>query len=981
MAWTNLTLTVDGRNALNQAQFDNQLNFKSIVVGDGTAPANFRTQKKLVHQLYELTDLKIDKTDSGCTLTADFPRVDYDYYFREVGIIVTTKEGDKLYVYDNCGEDAQYIVSSTGAETTQKRLRLALVISDVENITISEPSILYVAYDDYEQTILELNQTKVDKVEGKGLSTNDYTNADKNKLSGIEDGAEVNVQSDWNVLDSNSDAYIKNKPQSMKNPTSLNISLNGISQGVYDGSSQKNVNITAENVGADSSGTAETKVSEHNSSEEAHADIRNLITTLTNTIDGKVNKAGDTMTGTLYTKNLLVSSSAKGGGTDGYIHFVRIEITGQYADRVIAFKIGGRQRGVTNISIKFSGDTANPQLYKCWINGDCSYKIYIVKSNEDIPTWDLYAQKFMGWGEVSVLSSHYTGSVKVTYPGTFIAEKGEDWIEATIETVGNAFNSDTVDGKHASDFVSKSGDIMTGDLVIPIGRANANMSVPCAGRIDSTTLIPQGLSECKTFLGSIVDENSTFWNIISIRHGNGYNDGRYFGIYIRSLLLGEGSHGGSLLWNKQMGSNKGWLGERVLLDSQNYKDFCTPANMGLENVNNTPDYLKSVQSATYLSGWGDTRNIETKPSDYSEKFKPVGLKTPTASKITTGSSFATLVGIRGWSDASAGKAHELAFDGNGKLLHRAGLTSWEGWREIAHIDDLTSKNIGALSLDGGDMNENATIYMTGIDTSIVLSANNGTSCITNNIVSVENNVCRLSLLSKIGTSNKCGMEALTKSNSRTGKLYFYDGNFELESYNTFTINVTEDPDVAKFYYFDKYGLYPIMENVDIGRSSFKWRNIYAVNGTIQTSDRTKKTNINSLEIQKIQAFIYGLNPVSYKMIDGTSGRTHYGFIAQDIEELMKKLDMDSSDFAGFIKSPKKIIKYEDENGIKLENPIEEVIENEYDYALRYDEFIAPLIKVVQEQQKTIEQQQRMIEQQQKEIEQIKKDISKIYSSI
>ena len=34
MAWTGLVLTVDGRNALNQAQMDNRLNIKSIVVGD-----------------------------------------------------------------------------------------------------------------------------------------------------------------------------------------------------------------------------------------------------------------------------------------------------------------------------------------------------------------------------------------------------------------------------------------------------------------------------------------------------------------------------------------------------------------------------------------------------------------------------------------------------------------------------------------------------------------------------------------------------------------------------------------------------------------------------------------------------------------------------------------------------------------------------------------------------------------------------------
>lgn len=54
--------------------------------------------------------------------------------------------------------------------------------------------------------------TKVDKVSGKGLSTNDYTTSEKNKLAGIATGAEVNVQSDWSVTDTSSDAYIKNKP-------------------------------------------------------------------------------------------------------------------------------------------------------------------------------------------------------------------------------------------------------------------------------------------------------------------------------------------------------------------------------------------------------------------------------------------------------------------------------------------------------------------------------------------------------------------------------------------------------------------------------------------------------------------------------------------------------------------------------------------------------------------------------------------------
>jgi len=60
-------------------------------------------------------------------------------------------------------------------------------------------------------TKTELN-TKVDKVDGKGLSTNDYTNAEKSKLAGIQSGAEKNVQSDWNQSNTNADDYIKNKP-------------------------------------------------------------------------------------------------------------------------------------------------------------------------------------------------------------------------------------------------------------------------------------------------------------------------------------------------------------------------------------------------------------------------------------------------------------------------------------------------------------------------------------------------------------------------------------------------------------------------------------------------------------------------------------------------------------------------------------------------------------------------------------------------
>jgi hypothetical protein len=61
-----------------------------------------------------------------------------------------------------------------------------------------------------EKLVKDQLDLKVDKVTGKGLSTNDFTTVEQSKLAGIEAGAEVNVQADWNA--SSGDAQILNKP-------------------------------------------------------------------------------------------------------------------------------------------------------------------------------------------------------------------------------------------------------------------------------------------------------------------------------------------------------------------------------------------------------------------------------------------------------------------------------------------------------------------------------------------------------------------------------------------------------------------------------------------------------------------------------------------------------------------------------------------------------------------------------------------------
>lgn len=59
------------------------------------------------------------------------------------------------------------------------------------------------------QTVSTALNNKVDKSAGRGLSQNNYSTPEKNKLEGVEEGAEVNKQVDWNEEDPESDIYKK----------------------------------------------------------------------------------------------------------------------------------------------------------------------------------------------------------------------------------------------------------------------------------------------------------------------------------------------------------------------------------------------------------------------------------------------------------------------------------------------------------------------------------------------------------------------------------------------------------------------------------------------------------------------------------------------------------------------------------------------------------------------------------------------------
>ena len=92
-------------------------------------------------------------------------------------------------------------------------------------------------------------------------------------------------------------------------------------------------------------------------------------------------------------------------------------------------------------------------------------------------------------------------------------------------------------------------------------------------------------------------------------------------------------------------------------------------------------------------------------------------------------------------------------------------------------------------------------------------------------------------------------------------------------------------------------------------------------GTVSKSDKDAKNSIELLDLNTSSDFIYSLKPSKFKYNNGTSGRFHHGFIAQEVKE-----SMDNEDWGLYVD----------------ENP-----EEPGNKGLRYEELIADLVATVQ----------------------------------
>ena len=163
--------------------------------------------------------------------------------------------------------------------------------------------------------------------------------------------------------------------------------------------------------------------------------------------------------------------------------------------------------------------------------------------------------------------------------------------------------------------------------------------------------------------------------------------------------------------------------------------------------------------------------------------------------------------------------------------------------------------------------------------------------------------------------------AYITSYKKSGEDGNYQGTLEIETRGGLKARWTQ----GGSNHYSNFHIKPWSNNTrNIGGASYRWSTVYSQN-SLNTSDRNLK---NTIEVSDLGlSFVNKLNPVSYKFneVEGEEKdtKTHYGLIAQEVEEVLATEGKSTDDFAA-------------------------VVGEEGTYSLAYNELLSPLIKAVQE---------------------------------
>lgn len=207
--WSNATLTNVGHELQAKLISTDTLKITRAVAGTSRVAADKIKEQTEISNIAQTLDVELLTYDRhgnavikvGC----DNRDVSTSYTAYQIGIYATDPDiGEILYAIAQEETNGDYIPSITeqpngyyGTWTFLLSFGSAssvdVTIDPTHAITREEADGQYSSKEETAAAVEMLDNAKVDKITGKGLSTNDFTNTLKEKLDGIEKGAQVNT--------------------------------------------------------------------------------------------------------------------------------------------------------------------------------------------------------------------------------------------------------------------------------------------------------------------------------------------------------------------------------------------------------------------------------------------------------------------------------------------------------------------------------------------------------------------------------------------------------------------------------------------------------------------------------------------------------------------------------------------------------------------------------------------------------------------
>ena len=142
---------------------------------------------------------------------------------------------------------------------------------------------------------------------------------------------------------------------------------------------------------------------------------------------------------------------------------------------------------------------------------------------------------------------------------------------------------------------------------------------------------------------------------------------------------------------------------------------------------------------------------------------------------------------------------------------------------------------------------------------------------------------------------------------------------------------------------------------------------------ITSSDERLKYDFDTLE--KYEDFFFDLQPCTFKLITGVSGRIHNGFKAQGVKKALESNGLTTQEFSGYVEH--KVSIAQDDQDIMNAYEKAGLHNGDIECGLRYGEFISLNTHMIQKAYKIINNQEETIEKQQKLIDSLEKRLSEI----